>query len=140
VLATHLITALGGWRLTVTDRLLLLLSWLSFHPTHLSSNHPVTMDDFPLPEPPSKDRNLLAIELVSGSVGGAAQVISGQVSPILDLRSNTDPKPLDTLKTRAQTAPRGQFKNTLDIFKTTVRNEGILALYKGASEVDRSVY
>jgi solute carrier family 25 carnitine/acylcarnitine transporter 20/29 len=98
------------------------------------------MDDFPLPEPPSKDRNLLAIELVSGSVGGAAQVISGQVSPILDLRSNTDPKPLDTLKTRAQTAPRGQFKNTLDIFKTTVRNEGILALYKGASEVDRSVY
>lgn len=38
------------------------------------------MDDFPLPEPPSKDRNILAIELISGSFGGAAQVIVGQVS------------------------------------------------------------
>ncbi|KAL1411963.1 hypothetical protein Q8F55_002956 [Vanrija albida] len=74
-------------------------------------------DEFPLPIPPSKNRNDLAIELLSGSVGGAAQVIVGQ--------------PLDTLKTRAQTAPKGQFKNTLDIFKVTVRNEGFLALYKG---------
>ncbi|KAL7418793.1 hypothetical protein Q5752_006476 [Cryptotrichosporon argae] len=55
-------------------------------------------DTAPYPEPPAKQRNDLAIELVSGSFGGAAQVIVGQ--------------PLDTLKTRAQTAPRGQFKNT----------------------------
>lgn len=37
-------------------------------------------DEFPLPIPPSKNRNDLAIELISGSVGGAAQVIVGQVS------------------------------------------------------------
>lgn len=46
------------------------------------------MDDFPLPVAPSRDRNMLAIELISGSFGGAAQVISGQ--------------PLDTLKTVSQ--------------------------------------
>ncbi|CAD6588476.1 MAG: hypothetical protein TREMPRED_005066 [Tremellales sp. Tagirdzhanova-0007] len=69
------------------------------------------------PEPPAKRHHELAIELISGSVGGASQVLVGQ--------------PLDTLKTRAQTAPRGQFRNTLDIFRTTIRNEGALALYKG---------
>ena len=37
-------------------------------------------DEFPLPVPPSKNRNVLAIELISGSFGGAAQVIVGQVS------------------------------------------------------------
>ena len=31
------------------------------------------------PEPPSKKHNDLAIELVSGSVGGAMQVLVGQV-------------------------------------------------------------
>ncbi|OWZ63802.1 hypothetical protein AYX14_05650 [Cryptococcus neoformans] len=66
---------------------------------------------------PPKKRNDVAIELLSGSFGGASQVLTGQ--------------PLDTLKTRAQTAPKGQFKNTWDIFKVTVRNEGFLALYKG---------
>ncbi|WVQ94801.1 hypothetical protein IAU59_001884 [Kwoniella sp. CBS 9459] len=71
----------------------------------------------PYPEPPSKQRNANAIELISGSIGGASQVLTGQ--------------PLDTLKTRAQTAPKGQFKNTLGIFTTTVKNEGFLALYKG---------
>lgn len=35
------------------------------------------------------------------------------------------------LQKRAQTAPRGMYKNTLDIFKQTVKNEGFLALYKG---------
>lgn len=48
-------------------------------------------DDFPLPVPPSKDRNVLAVELISGSFGGAAQVISGQ--------------PLDTLKTVSSSLP-----------------------------------
>lgn len=41
------------------------------------------MDDFPLPEPPAKNPNLLATELISGSFGGAAQVIVGQVSCLL---------------------------------------------------------
>ncbi|ORY29103.1 putative mitochondrial ornithine transporter 1 [Naematelia encephala] len=79
----------------------------------MSSSSPLQ----PYPEPPAKKHNDLAIELISGSVGGACQVLTGQ--------------PLDTIKTRAQTAPRGQFKNTWDILATTVRNEGPLALYKG---------
>lgn len=56
-------------------------------------------------------------ELLAGSVGGAAQVLVGQ--------------PLDTIKTRAQVAPRGMFKGPLDILSRTLRNEGFLALYKG---------
>ncbi|PAV23115.1 mitochondrial carrier [Pyrrhoderma noxium] len=51
-------------------------------------------------------------ELIAGSVGGAAQVLVGQ--------------PLDTIKTRAQIAPR-----PMDILSQTVRREGILALWKG---------
>ena len=40
-----------------------------------------TMSDYaPYPEPPSKKRNDVAIELISGSVGGASQVLIGQVS------------------------------------------------------------
>lgn len=41
--------------------------------------------------------------------------------------------PQDTIKTRAQTAPVGQFKGPLDVAVQTIRNEGILALYKGVS-------
>lgn len=37
----------------------------------------------------------------------------------------------DTIKTRAQTAPRGQFKGALDVAKQTIQKEGFLALYKG---------
>ena len=39
--------------------------------------------------------------------------------------------PQDTIKTRAQTAPRGQFNGTWDIARQTVRKEGVLAFYKG---------
>ncbi|KAI0250925.1 mitochondrial carrier domain-containing protein [Lactifluus subvellereus] len=56
-------------------------------------------------------------ELIAGSFGGAAQVLVGQ--------------PLDTVKTRAQIAPRGMFKGPMDILVQTVRKEGVLALYKG---------
>ncbi|KAI9058508.1 mitochondrial carrier [Trametes sanguinea] len=56
-------------------------------------------------------------ELLAGSVGGAAQVIVGQ--------------PLDTIKTRAQTAPAGMFKGPMDILAQTLRKEGFFALYKG---------
>ncbi|KDR69805.1 hypothetical protein GALMADRAFT_255618 [Galerina marginata CBS 339.88] len=56
-------------------------------------------------------------ELLAGSVGGAAQVLVGQ--------------PLDTIKTRAQVAPKGMFTGPMDILKQTLRNEGFFALYKG---------
>ncbi|KAK0223441.1 mitochondrial carrier [Armillaria fumosa] len=56
-------------------------------------------------------------ELLAGSIGGAAQVLVGQ--------------PLDTVKTRAQIAPRGMFKGPMDILVQTVRKEGFFALYKG---------
>jgi hypothetical protein len=38
---------------------------------------------------------------------------------------------LADLAKRAQIAPQGMYKNTLDILKQTVRKEGVLALYKG---------
>ncbi|KAJ7612032.1 mitochondrial carrier domain-containing protein [Mycena polygramma] len=56
-------------------------------------------------------------ELLAGSVGGAVQVLVGH--------------PLDTVKTRAQIAPKGMFKGPMDIIMQTVRKEGFLALYKG---------
>ncbi|KAG1846571.1 mitochondrial carrier [Suillus subalutaceus] len=56
-------------------------------------------------------------DLVAGSFGGAAQVLVGQ--------------PLDTVKTRAQIAPKGMFKGPMDVLTQTVRKEGFFALYKG---------
>jgi len=56
-------------------------------------------------------------ELIAGSFGGAAQVLVGH--------------PLDTVKTRAQIAPKGMFKGPVDIISQTVRKEGFFALYKG---------
>ncbi|PFH47373.1 hypothetical protein AMATHDRAFT_198155 [Amanita thiersii Skay4041] len=56
-------------------------------------------------------------ELIAGSFGGAAQVLVGQ--------------PLDTVKTRAQIAPKGMFKGPMDILLQTIRKEGFFALYKG---------
>ncbi|KAF9218706.1 mitochondrial carrier [Gyrodon lividus] len=56
-------------------------------------------------------------DLIAGSFGGAAQVLVGQ--------------PLDTIKTRAQTAPKGLFKGPMDILVRTLRKEGFFALYKG---------
>ncbi|KAF8351069.1 mitochondrial carrier [Amanita rubescens] len=56
-------------------------------------------------------------ELIAGSAGGAAQVIVGQ--------------PLDTIKTRAQIAPKSMFKGPMDILLQTIKNEGFFALYKG---------
>lgn len=40
----------------------------------------VPQTNTPYPEPPAKKRNDSAIELISGSVGGATQVLIGQVS------------------------------------------------------------
>ncbi|CAA7260297.1 unnamed protein product [Cyclocybe aegerita] len=77
--------------------------------THESSQNPdVTM---------KSNAQATINELIAGSVGGAAQVLVGQ--------------PLDTIKTRAQIAPKGMFKGPMDILKQTLRNEGFFALYKG---------
>lgn len=78
------------------------------------------MDSQELPtQPPPATRPVsTAASLIAGSVGGMAQVISGN--------------PLDVLKTRSQLAAPGQFKGTLDLATQTFRNEGILAFYKGA--------
>ncbi|GAA6038636.1 hypothetical protein JCM8097_009459 [Rhodosporidiobolus ruineniae] len=60
-----------------------------------------------------------AASLIAGSAGGMAQVLSGN--------------PLDVLKTRAQIARPGQYKGTLDIAVQTLKNEGVLAFYKGVT-------
>ncbi|GAA6002627.1 hypothetical protein JCM10207_007600 [Rhodosporidiobolus poonsookiae] len=60
-----------------------------------------------------------AASLIAGSAGGMAQVISGN--------------PLDVLKTRAQLAKPGQFKGTADIAVQLLKNEGVLAFYKGVT-------
>jgi len=39
----------------------------------------------------------------------------------------------DTIKVRLQTSEHSQFKGPLDCLLKTVRNEGLRALYKGAS-------
>ena len=66
---------------------------------------------------PHKRHTSTTASLISGSMGGMAQVLVGQ--------------PLDTIKTRAQTAARGQFKGPLDIAMQTIKKEGFFALYKG---------
>lgn len=39
--------------------------------------------------------------------------------------------PVDTLKSRLQTAPTGDYKNLFDVFHTLVRTEGSIALFRG---------
>jgi solute carrier family 25 carnitine/acylcarnitine transporter 20/29 len=68
---------------------------------------------------PQKKGTSTSASLISGSMGGMAQVLVGQ--------------PLDTIKTRAQTAIPGQFKGPLDIATQTIKKEGFFALYKGES-------
>ena len=60
---------------------------------------------------------LPTVDLFAGSLAGGAQVIIGQ--------------PLDTIKVRSQIAPPGLYRGPMDVLTTTVKNEGILALYKG---------
>lgn len=56
-------------------------------------------------------------DVLSGTIGGIAQVIVGQ--------------PLDILKVRLQTSPPGTYTGMLDCATRIVRNEGPLAFYKG---------
>ena len=57
----------------------------------------------------------------------SARRTASSASKWLDTASSAQ----DTIKTRAQTAPRGQFSGTIDIAAQTFRKEGILAFYKG---------
>ncbi|XP_013393502.1 mitochondrial carnitine/acylcarnitine carrier protein-like [Lingula anatina] len=43
--------------------------------------------------------------------------------------------PPDVLKSRFQTAPEGMYKGVGDVLKHLMKNEGPLALYKGAAPV-----
>ncbi|KAJ1920157.1 hypothetical protein H4219_001530 [Mycoemilia scoparia] len=56
---------------------------------------------------------------VAGSAGGAMQVLVGH--------------PLDTVKVRLQIEGSSKFRGPIDCLTTTVRNEGVLGLYKGMS-------
>ncbi|KAJ1666346.1 hypothetical protein IW140_001075 [Coemansia sp. RSA 1813] len=58
-------------------------------------------------------------DFVAGSLAGAAQVAVGH--------------PLDTIKVRMQIEGSSVFKGPMDCLTKTVRNEGILGLYKGMS-------
>ena len=60
---------------------------------------------------------LPTIDLVAGSLAGAAQVMVGQ--------------PLDTVKVRSQIAAPGVYRGPMDVLMQTVKGEGVLALYKG---------
>ncbi|CDO69857.1 hypothetical protein BN946_scf184884.g16 [Trametes cinnabarina] len=71
-------------------------AWSQVHRSHRQLTAAIVMD--------ARTLN----ELLAGSVGGAAQVIVGQ--------------PLDTIKTRAQTAPAGMFVSTASVY--TVYHSG----------------
>ncbi|KDN46967.1 mitochondrial carrier [Tilletiaria anomala UBC 951] len=76
-------------------------------PSRSSSTSPSTWPPLRLP----------LTDLLAGSAAGAAQVIVGQ--------------PLDTVRVRMQTAPRGAFKGTWDVLVQTIRFEGVRGLFKG---------
>lgn len=60
---------------------------------------------------------LPTVDLVAGSLAGAAQVMVGQ--------------PLDTVKVRSQIAAPGTYRGPMDVLTRTISSEGVLALYKG---------
>ena len=60
---------------------------------------------------------LPTVDLIAGSLAGAAQVMVGQ--------------PLDTVKVRSQIAAPGTYRGPMEVLTRTVSTEGVLALYKG---------
>ncbi len=69
-------------------------------------------------------------EILAGSYGGVVQVLVGQpfdTSKITTTLSFTN----IIVKVRLQSAPSGTYKSTADCVMQTVRNEGLMALYKG---------
>ncbi|KAJ1555679.1 Mitochondrial carrier protein ymc2, partial [Cladochytrium tenue] len=69
----------------------------------------------PAPAPASKSSQTVK-ELFAGSVGGIAQVLTGQ--------------PFDTVKVRLQTQP-GKYASALDCVRQTYQHEGFRGFYKG---------
>lgn len=63
------------------------------------------------------DKFRVVKDLFAGTVGGIAQVLVGQ--------------PFDTTKVRLQSDTTGQYKSTVDVIKKLIKNEGMLAFYKG---------
>jgi solute carrier family 25 carnitine/acylcarnitine transporter 20/29 len=69
---------------------------------------------------PAKKENAFVLglkDVVAGSLGGVAQVLSGH--------------PLDTVKVRLQTQTTLVYKGTIDCLSKTVKEEGFVGLYKG---------
>ncbi len=65
-----------------------------------------------------KDGNSrVAKDIFAGSMGGIAQVLSGQ--------------PFDTTKVRLQSSTPGQYDGSIDVIKQLVKNEGFKGFYKG---------
>ncbi|ODQ81951.1 hypothetical protein BABINDRAFT_160168 [Babjeviella inositovora NRRL Y-12698] len=65
-----------------------------------------------------EDPNRIFKDLFSGTVGGIAQVLSGQ--------------PFDTTKVRLQSAPEGTYKGPMDVVRQLIKNEGVSGFYKGS--------
>ncbi|KAF5366970.1 hypothetical protein D9758_003903 [Tetrapyrgos nigripes] len=61
-------------------------------------------------------------------VGGIAGIGSGLTKASIPI-----PILFDTIKTRLQCSPPGTYRGAFDVFSKIVRNEGFLALYKGAT-------
>ncbi|CCH44114.1 Calcium-binding mitochondrial carrier protein [Wickerhamomyces ciferrii] len=66
---------------------------------------------------PIDDKYRVAKDLFAGTIGGITQVLVGQ--------------PFDTTKVRLQSDTTGQYKNTLDVVKKLISNEGPQGFYKG---------
>lgn len=56
-------------------------------------------------------------DMLTGTVGGIAQVLVGQ--------------PFDTTKVRLQSAPEGKYSGAMDVVKQLIKNEGFSGFYKG---------
>lgn len=63
------------------------------------------------------DDNRVIKDLIAGTCGGVAQVLSGQ--------------PFDTTKVRLQSAPEGRYSGAMDVVKQIMKNEGFKGFYKG---------
>lgn len=91
-------------------------SWLSSYKAQLCRNLNTQFILYSMiPEDP--DTNRTAKDLTAGSIGGIAQVLTGQ--------------PFDIVKVRLQSAPPGRFSGALDVVRQIFYKEGPLAFYKG---------
>lgn len=67
--------------------------------------------------PEHHDPNRALKDVLAGTCGGIAQVLSGQ--------------PFDTTKVRLQSAPEGTYDGAMDVVKKLIKNEGFAGFYKG---------